>query len=232
MKLVKSLAGALLVSAWLLIHALFIVNANLLLQSRKSDIKDVKQLVPLHLPSIFHLSWFHKLLRHAFSLEQLEMPRGVCGDYCVVYFSWIVSALTLAEWATFTFLVVSALWHKVIRPLVSTIAIILLAAALYGIARSCAFMLTPHLPEDAAVAVVRLLVAIDGVLLRLWQPCGAVCSWLLWVLDGALGSLVWPTLEQLKDDAAHPHHRSLLTELLTKVQEVTSRLPQMPDKEL
>lgn len=52
--------------------------------------------------SIFHLSWFHKLLRHAVSLEQPEMPRAACGYNCIVYFSWIVSALTLAEWATFT----------------------------------------------------------------------------------------------------------------------------------
>lgn len=91
---------------------------------------------------------------------------------------------------------------------------------------------SPYLPEDTAVAVVRFLVFIDAMLLRLWASCGAVCSWLLWVLDSALGSLMWPTLEQIKDDVAHPNSRSLLTSLLGKVQEVTSKLPQMPDKEL
>lgn len=56
--------------------------------------------------SVFQLSWFHKLVRQTFTCDQLAMPRGVCGDNCVVYLSWIVSALTLAEWMAFTYVLV------------------------------------------------------------------------------------------------------------------------------
>ena len=49
MKLVKNLAGALLLSAWLLIHALFMVNTNLLLQKVKNGTRDIQKFIPIRL---------------------------------------------------------------------------------------------------------------------------------------------------------------------------------------
>ena len=48
MKLVKSFAGALLVSVWLLVHAIFVVNGSILLQFKK-ETRDVQQLIPIKL---------------------------------------------------------------------------------------------------------------------------------------------------------------------------------------
>lgn len=226
MKIVKSLTGALLVSAWLLTHALFMVNTETTLQKGKNGTKNIQELIPIRLPSVFQLSWFHRLVRQIFNCNQLAMPVGVCGDNCILYLSWIVSALTLAEWAAFTVLLLRSLWNKLICPVISTIGFVLLAVSLYGCIRSFAFMLAPHLPHDTAVAVVRVLVSVDSVLLRIWGSVGGVATWALWALDGVLSSLVWPSFEDIKDDAIHPSHRSLLTEVLKKVQQVATNLPE------
>lgn len=45
----KPLAGALLLSAWLLAHAIFIVNANNLLQNSRGQIVDIQQFIPIRL---------------------------------------------------------------------------------------------------------------------------------------------------------------------------------------
>lgn len=49
MGLVKYLSGPLLVSAWLLTHALFMLVTEPLLQSEKDGIKDIQQLIPIRL---------------------------------------------------------------------------------------------------------------------------------------------------------------------------------------
>ncbi|CDI76248.1 hypothetical protein, conserved [Eimeria acervulina] len=225
----KPLAGALLLSAWLLAHAIFIVNANNLLQNSRGQIVDIQQFIPIRLPSVLQLSWFHNLVKHAFVADKLAFPYGTCGvNDCLLYLSWIVSALTLAEWIACTMLFLSAVWAKLIRPVISTIFYVVLGAGLYGCARCCAFTLAPYLPEEVAVSVVRVLVAVDGALLSIWGSLGAFSSWLLWALDGVLSSLVWPSLEDLKSAVAHPNHRSLLNDILVKVKDMAHHLPEAP----
>ncbi|CDJ57595.1 hypothetical protein, conserved [Eimeria maxima] len=112
-----------------------------------------------------------------------------------------------------------------VRPIVSTLFYIFMAASLYGCARYCAFTLAPYLPDEVAVAVVRLLMAVDRALLTLWSSVGVLSNWLLWALDGLLSSLVWPSLEDLKSAASHPTHRSLLNDLLVKVKDMAHHLP-------
>lgn len=82
------------------------------------------------------------------------------------------------------------------------------------------------MPHDTAVAVIHVLVSIDSALLSVWNSVGGIASWALWALDGVLSSLVWPSFDEIKEDAVHPSHRSLLTELLNKVQEVARHIPE------
>lgn len=92
----------------------------------------------------------------------------------------------------------------------------------------CVLICRPYLPEEVAVSVVRVLVAVDGALLSIWGSLGAFSSWLLWALDGVLSSLVWPSLEDLKSAVAHPNHRSLLNDILVKVKDMAHHLPEAP----
>ncbi|XP_026190056.1 uncharacterized protein LOC34618378 [Cyclospora cayetanensis] len=232
MKLVKSLAGALLVSMWLIVHATFMVHTNPLSQHDKYGTKGIHPSIPIRLPSVFQLSWFHKLVKQIFTVDQLAMPREVCGDSCVAYLAWIVSVLTLAEWLAFTVLLLKAVWNKLIRPIFSIIGLVLLTTTLYGCLRCSAFMLVPHLPEDSAEGVLRMLVAVDGAFLHVWNSVVNATSWALWLVDGLLSSLTWPSLEAMRDDTAHASHWSLLNNLIIKVKEVTSHLPDAVHPEL
>ncbi|KAL8270850.1 hypothetical protein Esti_005221 [Eimeria stiedai] len=213
-------------------HALFMVLSEPYLQKDRNGNNDIQKIIPIRLPSLFQLSWFHKLARQTFNCDLLAMPRGVCGEACVRVLSWIISVLTLAEWTFITVLLLKALWNNVIRPALQTVGMALLILAVCSCFRSCLFMLAALLPDDIAVGVVRLLVVIDFVLDNFWSCVGGLFSWALWALDGVLSSLVWPSLEAIKEDAAHPTLRSLLGEVLGKVQEVASHLPHGTHAEL
>ncbi|KAL8440387.1 hypothetical protein Efla_000275 [Eimeria flavescens] len=219
------LARALFVASWLLIHALFLVLSEPFVEKDRYDAGDIQQLIPIRLPSLFQLSWFHKLVRRFFNCELLSMPRSVCGENCVRVLSWVVSALTLAEWTLIALVLLSAFWNKLIRPAIQTIWLLLLTLAAYSCLRSCAFMLAAHLPAEIGVGVVRLLLVIDSVLLQIWNFVSGLLSWALWALDGLLSSLVWPSLEAIKEEASHPTVRSLMADVLKKVQEAASHLP-------
>ncbi|CDJ62862.1 hypothetical protein, conserved [Eimeria necatrix] len=226
MKLARALAAAVMVSAWLCAHAIFTINVNMSFQREKNAASGAQKFLPIRIPSVFQLSWFQNLVRHVFATEKLVFPHDSCGQSCLLYLSWIVSVLTLAEWIAFAAFLLRAVWSKLICPVFSTLGYILLAAGVYGCVRTCAFMLAPHLPEDAAVSVVRALCAVDKGLWVLWDSLGGAASVLLWTLDGLLSSLVWPSLEDIMATVVQPSHRQLLSELLAKVKEVAHTLPE------
>ncbi|CBZ56043.1 conserved hypothetical protein [Neospora caninum Liverpool] len=220
MGLARTMLTALVLSVWVMIHAVFIANAP-------AEQGAEERMLPLRIPSVFRMAWFRTLVETHMDTERLKIaeppqphasfwssltkkggklssPRGVYGGSTygsrdeeekpwLRLLSWLITAMTMAEFATFLYFLWATIWRTVLRPVIFVFFLLALLLLLFYCVKGYYFVVAPAFFDGPDPAVLPYLAAVDAFLhktalsLWAWHETG------FQLVDRLLAVLVSPT---------------------------------------
>ncbi|PFH37621.1 hypothetical protein BESB_040790 [Besnoitia besnoiti] len=231
MGVARTTLTALLLSAWVMIHAVFIANSP-------QEQLDEDRLLPLRIPSVFRMPWFRafvethmdvKLLRfspekkHASpsfwvslarrgGTDTLSSSRSLSrsaseddGEHSWLRpLAWLVTAMTMAELVTVSYLLWAILWKTLLRPLLLVLFVLALLLGAFYAVKGYFFVVAPALFQEEAPSVPASVVAVDAYLHKAAGALWGLQERALYLVDRFLAVLVTPSsvLEEQKAQAA------------------------------
>ncbi|KFG57032.1 putative transmembrane protein [Toxoplasma gondii RUB] len=237
MGLARTMLTALLLSVWVMVHAVYVANVD-----RGAE----DQLLPLRVPSVFRMRWFRTFVETHMDVERLRVEAPPTSSFWTSFakkgslssprsfydagnnpaegkpwqrpLSWIVSAMTMAEFVSFMYFVWAIIWRTVLRPVTFVLFFLALLVLVFYCVKGYYFVIGPALFQQRDPAVLPYLNAVDDflqdALSSLWGWSDSFLSW----IDRLFAVLVTPASVLEKEQSLHAKGEGIEAEIFSFLQ--------------